>query len=181
MCKDCKRPYDKAYRDSNKEKVARGKQKAYQARKEYYDSKSKEWVKNNKEGRTKIIQRYYQNNQQEILERQAVYREDNREICNERIKDWSLRNPDKLRVKDAKYRASKLKATPMWLSEGQQEDIKSIYNLARDCELVSGESYHVDHIVPLQGKTVCGLHVPWNLQVLPCDVNIKKGNRYNGW
>lgn len=72
----------------------------------------------------------------------------------------------------------KQSATPVWLTNEQEEQIKAMYQHARDCEVVSGERYDVDHIIPLQGKSVCGLHVPWNLQVLPKDVNIKKGNRY---
>ena len=56
---------------------------------------------------------------------------------------------------------------------------KSFYWLAQDLNKVTEGNYHVDHIIPLQGDGVCGLHVPWNLQVLPADVNIAKGNKFD--
>ena len=65
------------------------------------------------------------------------------------------------------------------LSEEHKTQIKDFYWLARDLRAVTGEEYHVDHIVPLNGKNICGLHVPWNLQVLPADINLSKGNRYD--
>lgn len=73
----------------------------------------------------------------------------------------------------------KCKATPSWLSEKQTEFMEDFYWLAKDLTAVSGEDYHVDHIVPLKGKNVCGLHVPWNLQILPADINLSKGNKYD--
>lgn len=77
-----------------------------------------------------------------------------------------------------KRRARKINAT-LSLSSEHLQQIQDFYWLAKDLSTVTGEVYHVDHIVPLQGKNVCGLHVPWNLQVLPADINLSKGNRYD--
>lgn len=67
-------------------------------------------------------------------------------------------------------------ATPKWLTSEQRKQIVDIYEHMRDCRAVTGEDYHVDHIVPLRGENICGLHVPWNLQVLPAYVNMSKSN-----
>lgn len=76
-----------------------------------------------------------------------------------------------------RYYTRKSLAMPKWLSKEQIQEIENMYWLARDLKLVSGQTYHVDHVAPLHGKDVCGLHVPWNLQVLPADLNIKKSNK----
>lgn len=87
------------------------------------------------------------------------------------------RNQAKVSAKNIKRLRGVSNATPKWLNKDQWEQMNSFYTHAKDCHLVSGEKYDVDHIVPIQGKNVCGLHVPWNLQVLPADLNRKKSNR----
>ena len=81
-------------------------------------------------------------------------------------------------ARKAKRRASLLNRTPLWLSESDLNKMREIYNR---CSLLNKQGtvkYEVDHIVPLQGETVSGLHVPWNLQIIPMLENRSKGNRF---
>jgi 5-methylcytosine-specific restriction endonuclease McrA len=56
-----------------------------------------------------------------------------------------------------------------------QDEILTIYIEAQEL----GPNYHVDHIIPINGKDVCGLHVPWNLQIITASENMKKSNKTN--
>jgi hypothetical protein len=112
------------------------------------------------------------------LKAQANYRYRNREELNRKHSDYKKANRPLCNAQWMKYHATKLNATPSWLTEEHHEQIKLIYAHAKECEVLTGDSYHVDHIVPLQGESVSGLHVPWNLQVLPADLNIAKSNKH---
>lgn len=104
----------------------------------------------------------------------------NRQRCRQyykKNKEVYYKNRELRAHHQAKYRASKINATPDWLSDNQLKLIESFYYAAKDAQDLFGVLYHVDHIVPLQGKNVCGLHVPWNLRVIPAKDNISKGNR----
>ena len=124
----------------------------------------------NPEPRREYASQYQTNNREARQTYNAAYYKDN--------KEWLNRPTALTRYHTAKRRAHKKSATPTWLTKEQVAEMKSIYNLARECEILTGDKYHVDHIIPLQGNDICGLHVPWNLQVLPADLNIRKGNRY---
>lgn len=103
------------------------------------------------------------------------------QCARERVDKWRINNPEKHRrkvaraafnnratvnAKNARRRASKLNATPVWV------DIKRLRAIYNNCP----KGYQVDHIIPLQGETVCGLHVPWNLQYLTPSENCSKSN-----
>lgn len=83
--------------------------------------------------------------------------------------------PHKNAANQMKRKAAKLRATPAW---ADLHLIELEYELAAWCTKVIGTPYHVDHIIPLQGKLVCGLHVQNNLQVIPAEVNVSKNNTF---
>ncbi len=85
-------------------------------------------------------------------------------------KRWYSANPKHQLALTRKYQAAKLRATPKWLSEEQKTEMVIIY---KNCP----KGFEVDHKTPLQGKTVRGLHVPWNLQYLPVKDNRKKSSK----
>jgi len=59
------------------------------------------------------------------------------------------------------------------------DQLEAIYIEAWRIEQLTGSPYHVDHIIPVTGETVCGLHVPWNLQIIPASKNLAKGNSFD--
>ena len=91
---------------------------------------------------------------------------------------YAKANPDKRRAKVAKRRAAKLDRTPDWLTNDELDYMKSIYAIAVEAQKIEGEEKHVDHLVPLRGEDVSGLHVPWNLVLLPAIDNLKKSNKF---
>jgi hypothetical protein len=91
---------------------------------------------------------------------------------------YRLNNPEKLRALDAKRRCAELKRTPTWLTENDYWMIEQTYELSALRTKLFGFAWHVDHVIPLQGKYVSGLHVPTNLQVIPATENLRKANKH---
>jgi len=134
--------------------------------KEYYSRKE---VKENKKLYYKTPKYLEKNkiykllNADKIKERNRLYRLKNKY----KIKQYQLNNRHLLNAIAARRKATKLKATPKFANLNK---IKEIY---KNCP----KGYHVDHIIPLQSKLVCGLHVEWNLQYLPAKENLSKYNK----
>ena len=93
-------------------------------------------------------------------------------------KEWKLSNPGKVRADTIRRRVAKMHRTPVWLDEEDYWLIEQAYELAQLRTKLFGFSWHVDHILPLQGKLVSGLHVPTNLQVISGIENVKKSNKH---
>lgn len=74
-----------------------------------------------------------------------------------------------------KRRAAMLQRTPSWANLKAIEDI---YKEAIQLEEMTGLRHHVDHVIPLQGRLVSGLHVETNLRAVPWSENVSKGNRF---
>lgn len=91
---------------------------------------------------------------------------------------WRRKNPDKVRVKNALNRKRFKERMPLWLSISDKIEIAWAYKLAAQRGLETGVPHHVDHIIPLNGKIVSGLHVPQNLQIITETENCKKRNAY---
>lgn len=110
----------------------------------------------------------------------------------DRVTRWQIHNSDKVNYNSRKYRAGnrakrvalcrsyrsqKEVATPKWITPDDWKSMEEFYKTAKELQWLSEEPLHVDHVVPLNGDSFSGLHVPWNLQILPASANIKKGNR----
>ena len=154
-CKSCAAENTKSYRANNPDKVRLSQSRHYKENKAKRDAHVRKWKVNNPE-------KY-----KEWRSRTQTHRTNS-------FREWRRSNPGKCAAKRARRRAAKKRATPLWVNH---KEIDKIYRLCAEVTEVLGEKHQVDHIIPLQGKSVCGLHVPWNLQILPQNVNASKGNR----
>ena len=119
-----------------------------------------EWNTKNIERRREIAREHYYKNTEKIKSRGAK---------------WQKENPERVAAKAMAYEAAKLKAIPLWANLAK---IAQIYKDAVKLANKNGIDYHVDHVVPLRGKTVCGLHCEANLTILEASKNRSKGNRH---
>lgn len=145
--------YGKRWREANPEKVVARNRCYQEANPEKHGARQKAYVAAHPE---------------KVAETEKAYRAANPEKVAATHKRWRAENPVLCTAMRAKRRAAKLQATPAW---AEPELIKQVYAEA------AYRGMHVDHIVPLQGKTVCGLHVHYNMQLLTRSQNSAKGNR----
>jgi hypothetical protein len=153
-CKPCKRTQDKQYYAKNSDSV-----KAVVAE---YKTKNPEKV-------AQVKKNWYLENKQKFRVAAKKWKAANKEKHYKSLKKYRINNPGKRNFLTAKYRAIKLEATPPWF---EKEQIRVVYKKAKEW------GFAVDHIVPLKGETVCGLHCWANLQLLDPSLNSSKSNKY---
>ena len=134
------------------------------------------WAKN-KHTRKAEYKIWVENNKAALVIKKRTHREKNIEALTEKYKAYYTENYPRMLAKRNKQHADKLDRTPNWLTKDDHWMIEQAYELAALRTKMLGFQWHVDHVLPLRGKLVSGLHTPYNLQVIPAKENLWKGNR----
>jgi hypothetical protein len=180
-CKPCRIKNSNKNSSLNKDYIKQYKAKYYQQNKKLIIPKVKKTKEEKRLKKKEIARRFYLKHKEKISKKNKLYRIQHPGPRTQ-LKQWKINNPiegqeyeEKIKnirlkkklAKNAKRRADKLKRTPKWAN------LKAIKEFYMNCP----NGYHVDHIIPLKGKNVSGLHILENLQYLPAIENLKKGNR----
>lgn len=155
--------YNKAYREKNKAK-------AYQRVKDWRVANPEKWKEQNK--------RYAKKHPELLVAKTIKWRKANPERAAELSRKCRLKHKARVVANKAKYRANKRNKTPIWVDKDHLWLIKQAYELAILRTKQFGFAWHVDHVIPLNGQAVSGLHVIENLQVIPAAQNLLKNNKY---
>ena len=114
-------------------------------------------------------------NKERNKEKLKIYRTKTKETRTKSMAIWASKNRDVRNTHHAKRRSAKLQRTVSW---SNTDKIKEFYTEAQQLTQDTGIPHHVDHIIPLQGKNVSGLHVETNLQVITAEENLSKHNNF---
>jgi hypothetical protein len=166
------------YNEENREKVRAAKRKYNEENRESVAAASRKYYEENRESVAAASRKYYEENRESVAAARRKYYEENREKVRAQKADYCRANPHIINAKGAKRRAAKLRQTPAWVTATENEEIKKLYQLAGNLSASTGVLHHVDHIRPLQGRKIAGLHCLLNLQVISATQNLKKTNRF---
>ena len=118
--------------------------------------------------------RYYEKNREAVISRAAARPTEEKR---RNRAEYKGKNVDVVRAGTSVRKRRHREATPKWLTKIERLQMRDLYVQARKMTELTRERYVVDHIVPLRGADVCGLHVPWNLRVITQEENLVKSNK----
>lgn len=139
---------------------------------------AKEWYERNKELTKERARAWTLANPEKVSVKNIKYKTKNKKEIAEYNKKWWSENKPKRAAYQSKRKAAQLQRTPKWLTDNDLWMIEEAFHLAELRTKLFGFPWHVDHIIPLQGKKVSGLHVPSNIQVIPAKENTQKSNKF---
>ena len=156
------------------EEIKEYKRQHYLANKEKYKERVAKWEKENPERKAASARKDYLKRREHILSVNKAYRETlPKEKLREYETKWRKANVEKVRAASNNRRKKVKNATPPWVS---LQETRCFYEMAARVSKCLGISHDVDHYYPINGNNSCGLHVPWNLRVIPSSLNRKKSN-----
>jgi len=122
---------------------------------------------------------YYIANSDKIVSKVLKWVDENRDRHNAKCAKWVRLNRGAVNARTARRYASKTRATPSWVRNDADDLwlINEVYELAQARTNATGIKWEVDHVIPLRGVDVCGLHTPFNLRVVPMALNRRKSNK----
>ncbi len=121
--------------------------------------------------------KWREENKEHRREYGRLYHIQTRDTVRERSKKWRRENKDLVNANTAERRERV--RTPRWLTNEDRTEIKSFYTKAQELTDKTGIAYEVDHVIPLRGVNISGLHVPSNLQVITKEENLVKSNSFD--
>lgn len=166
--------YQEQYRKLNREKILFQKREHYIANRDRLLAEKRAEYQSKKEQKLAYQKQYYENNKEARAFAHKEYFQKNPNY----YKEFRKKYPEKLNAKEVKRKTSKMHRTPSWLTPVDFERIQNVYKLAAIQTKLTGQPWHVDHIIPLQGRLVSGLHVPSNLQAIKGSENCRKKNKF---
>lgn len=172
FCKKCNTIRCIKYQKTEKGKLAKQK-----SDKNYYLNHKLEFQKRNQSDEHKNSVKKYRLSGKE-KETRKKWKKNNTEKVRRINSKWRTKNKAHMNALFAKRRCNKLLRTPSWLTKDDFRFIGLFYKESKRLTEVTGVKHHVDHIIPLQGENISGLHVPWNLQILTEQENKKKHNNF---
>lgn len=126
----------------------------------------------------KLIQQdYRKRNKDKIQKRNSNYKKNNAEKIAETNKSYREKNRSKRSFQNKKYKTQSRQASSVSLTEWDELVISEAYILSKKRKVETGFDWHVDHMIPLRGMYVSGLHCANNIQVIPAVMNLSKKNK----